>query len=111
MKITVRQLKLIIKEELELSEVEDAIKPKYQGEFVGQGQTTSGRTVHKNVSWEKDGKRYYGKIAVVGKDKLVWNGKDWVTPAEFHRGKKLAPGEKESIADFMKRGGKVNKVG
>lgn len=109
MRLTIGQLKRIIKEELELTEVADVIKPKYKGDFVGQTCTMNGQTIYKNVSWMKDGQRHYGKVASLQKIMLVWDGKDWITMAEFRRGK-LAAGEKESLEDFMKRGGRVRKI-
>ena len=110
MKLTIIQLKQIIKEALELTEVSDAIKPKYKGDFVGQTCTMNGQTIYKNVSWMKDGQRHFGKVPSLQKIMLVWDGDDWITMAEFRRGKKLAPGEKETIEDFLKRNGKVRKI-
>ena len=42
----------------------------------------------------------YAKVA------WVWDGKDWVTEDDYFRGRKLAPGELESVEDAEKRLGK-----
>lgn len=64
-----------------------AQKPGYPGSVVGQTYTRAGQSKSKSVSWQDkaSGERKYGRVQ--GKpertDELVWDGEDWVTPAQY----------------------------
>lgn len=65
--------------------VPDELKPKYRGTMIGQSVDMGGRQVPKNVGWQdkESGEKRFGKVMSWERDKLVWDGNDWVTPQQF----------------------------
>jgi hypothetical protein len=126
MKLTLRELRETIHEVL--TEIN---KPPYAGKFFGQVWRTEGprervfvRTQDKNTG-EYQRFPVYRKVFI----DVIWDGHDWLSKQEFdakYSGRHAQPdpkagkgpsaakpgaGGRESVEDFLKRGGKVKKVG
>lgn len=94
--------------------------PQYPGRFVGQSQTTNGREkiVRVPIKDKLNGTQRWMPVSTIGKNTLVWDGSEWIPEKDFNlkfaRGgpsPASRPGGKESVDDFVRRGGKVKRVG
>lgn len=60
-------------------------KPGYRGQFVGHSVKQNGQMVPKNVAWtdKQSGDKRFGKVMGMQNVEWVWDGSDWVHPAQF----------------------------
>lgn len=105
---------------------EKFIRPKYDGAYVGQTQTTHAQTVLKSTCWEKkhpethailkdpvtgEPLKGYGKIEVIETIMIVWDGKDWQTMSDFR--KSQVPNHlrgAKTVEEFLAKGGRIRRV-
>jgi hypothetical protein len=85
--------------------------------LFGQVFTTNDKVGIKRVPIEdrNTGKKIWIPVETMQKVRLVWDGKDWLDERDFDlrvtKSPAAKPGGKESVDDFIRRGGRVKRVG
>ena len=96
---------------------EKFIRPKYDGEYVGQTQTTNAQTVVKSTCFEKKNpetgemEKCFGKVHAMETIMVVWDGKDWQTMSDFRK-QQVPPQLRgaKSVEEFLAKGGRIRRV-